>query len=335
MKAAAVPASKDWLHRFAAHDREAAANVLNSTYGSSVNAEFSGTSVDFRFSFTVAKFNTVALASSTVSDFNCTRETGPLVQIVIPLRGVLNQRSGTHSREIIADPAIGAIVRPWQRTVQRALEGTGLVLTLPMDRLVARAEVVTGQTYGSQLISEMVPCLDLSAPIAAALVRNMKAAMSEIQRVESIGLAPLLRTSYEELFLNLAIAALFPSIARTLEKAPPDCNSAAIRQARDYIVAHACEPIDLAQLAGRLGLSMRAMQVNFRKNFGLSPRDFIMECRLDVARQLLQAPDGMANVTQAAFASGFVNLGHFASKYRCKYGELPCQTKRLNRTRLF
>jgi transcriptional regulator GlxA family with amidase domain len=76
---------------------------------------------------------------------------------------------------------------------------------------------------------------------------------------------------------------------------------------------------------------MRAMQENFQKHFGFSPRDYVMECRLERARELLSLTDKISSVTDIAMASGFSDLGYFSAKYRDKYGELPSETMRLAR----
>jgi transcriptional regulator GlxA family with amidase domain len=71
---------------------------------------------------------------------------------------------------------------------------------------------------------------------------------------------------------------------------------------------------------------MRALQENFRRSYGCSPRAYILECRLERARGVLLTADRSTRVTQVALDRGFTDLGHFSAKYRDRYGELPSVT---------
>jgi len=59
---------------------------------------------------------------------------------------------------------------------------------------------------------------------------------------------------------------------------------------------------------------------------------FARQVRLARARSLLQKPDEAASVTGIALRCGFSNLGHFASAYRTRFGELPSQTLQRSRS---
>lgn len=83
----------------------------------------------------------------------------------------------------------------------------------------------------------------------------------------------------------------------------------------------------VGDLAGYCGISIRALEKNFRRYFDLSPTEFLRGLRLEKARELLVS--GTQTVTEAALDSGFVHLGHFAAAYQRKFGELPhCTAER-------
>jgi len=48
--------------------------------------------------------------------------------------------------------------------------------------------------------------------------------------------------------------------------------------------------------------------------------------RLDQANRLLLAANGPVSVIDIAMTCGFASLGHFARRYREKFGELPSAT---------
>jgi transcriptional regulator GlxA family with amidase domain len=59
---------------------------------------------------------------------------------------------------------------------------------------------------------------------------------------------------------------------------------------------------------------------------------FLKKHRLDEARRLLQSGDGQGlNVTDIAFATGFLHPSKFAQDYRERFGETPSATLRMGR----
>jgi AraC-like DNA-binding protein len=100
-----------------------------------------------------------------------------------------------------------------------------------------------------------------------------------------------------------------------------------LRQARDYLVEHMDDPIQLADLCGELGLSRRGVEVLFRDTLGIGPITFLRYQRLHgVRRALLAAPLCQGNVKRAALEWGFWHMGHFARQYREFFGECPSTT---------
>jgi len=87
----------------------------------------------------------------------------------------------------------------------------------------------------------------------------------------------------------LALGSLFSHLTPGESQRRAGCGPATIRRARDYIHAHVAEPIELARLAKNLGVGIRALQENFQRFYGVSPRNYIFECRLETARVQLLA----------------------------------------------
>ena len=63
----------------------------------------------------------------------------------------------------------------------------------------------------------------------------------------------------------------------------------------------------------------------FGKHFGTSPLKYRNMLRIRRAKQLLE--DGNCTVTEAAYDSGFENIGYFCECYKKITGETPKQTK--------
>lgn len=131
----------------------------------------------------------------------------------------------------------------------------------------------------------------------------------------------------------LAIAALatFPNTALTDPTSTDrhDASAATVRRATAFIEEHAHEDIAAADIAACAHVTIRAVQLAFRRHLGTSPIAYLRRVRLDRAhRQLLAADPARESVTSVAYRWGFTSPGRFAAYYRKAYGVLPSQTLR-------
>jgi transcriptional regulator GlxA family with amidase domain len=101
-----------------------------------------------------------------------------------------------------------------------------------------------------------------------------------------------------------------------------------LRRARDCLYAHATEPLDLAQLAEAAGTGIRALQLGFRRHFGTSISDMLLDIRLAQLNARLGSTRPGEHVIDIAFELGFTHLSRMASAYRAKFGETPSATLR-------
>jgi transcriptional regulator GlxA family with amidase domain len=85
------------------------------------------------------------------------------------------------------------------------------------------------------------------------------------------------------------------------------------------------ENIPVTHLAEVCGMSVSSFRRQFGLLYGVSPVQYRNSLRLQRARALLL--EGNCSVTEAAYASGFENLGYFCRYYKRITGESPGQTK--------
>ncbi|MBV8034126.1 helix-turn-helix domain-containing protein [Roseateles sp.] len=89
------------------------------------------------------------------------------------------------------------------------------------------------------------------------------------------------------------------------------------------------EPPDIEALCQRLRTSRRSLQNGFRQVADTTAVHYLRSLRLNAVRQrLLATPAKELSVSQAAGDAGFEHLGHFGSRYRELFGELPSKTFR-------
>ncbi len=278
--------------------------------------------------FKAIHFGQAQLLKVNLEGLSVERSTDDFLHVSIPLAGSFRRATRASAQEFdgMRKASIG---RPFDRSKLEVAGASVLVFYAPRSVVIERAERLTGtaQNDGARL-SDVTDSLDLSTPISAALARHLKSALAEMTHLNAIGAGALAARATEEILINMMTAALFPGVARTLAGSHVDRSPALVRRARDYIKAHAHEPIEISKLAADLGISLRSLQENFQRYLGYSPRELILECRLDRARDRLLTDDDGLTVTTVALDSGFSDLGQFSAKYRAKFGELPSQTLR-------
>lgn len=131
----------------------------------------------------------------------------------------------------------------------------------------------------------------------------------------------------------LAAAALtaFPNTALT-EPTIEDRHDAhpwTLRRAIAFIEANAYRDITIADIAGTACVTIRAVQLAFRRHLGTTPTAYLRRVRLDHARAELTATvPGNDTITQIAARWGYSRANVFAAHYRAAYDELPSQTLR-------
>ena len=96
-----------------------------------------------------------------------------------------------------------------------------------------------------------------------------------------------------------------------------------IREARDILIQEMASPPTLSQLSSRLCLSVGKLENGFRDLFNTTVFGFLKEYKMQRARQMFEKAD--ANVSEVAWAVGYVNLSHFSRAYKKRFGILPKQ----------
>lgn len=94
-----------------------------------------------------------------------------------------------------------------------------------------------------------------------------------------------------------------------------------------YIESRFGQRITVAQIAGELNVTPRALHYAARSALGVGPLDLVKAFRLHQVRSELWAGRySEPNITAAALAQDFAHLGRFSQQYRSLFGELPSQT---------
>lgn len=120
--------------------------------------------------------------------------------------------------------------------------------------------------------------------------------------------------------LALAIVAAW-SRAGERSAPPPSRLAEAVREAERYLAEHHTEAVNIAELAGRLGVAYSHFRREFKQRTGFSPWSYVVSLRLSRARRLLAGSD--AKLEEIAERLGFSSAFHLSNSFRQAFGISP------------
>lgn len=237
--------------------------------------------------------------------------------IQIPLRGAAWVRCGEN--EITSDRGLASVPDPdaplamsWSPSCPH------LIVRFERWWLEDRLAAMLGRQPTARLRFELG--LDLSVA-AMEWQRALDTALVEADQCSLLGQ----RAVADEL-ATLLLQTHRSNYSAALQSGGQLPGTAAIRRAVAFADGHAGEPIGVVDLAAAAGVSIRSLQLGFRRTAGCGPAAFLRAVRLDRVRRELVA--GELTVTEAATRWGFSHLGRFSGEYRARFGELPSTTRR-------
>ncbi len=173
------------------------------------------------------------------------------------------------------------------------------------ETLIFEAVLSVGRVTTAPRLSE--PVIDEPA-LAAALTRLFAHLRVEVE--------PLAREEELARFLSQLARHRIMRIDTPLLGREPQ----AVERARDYLSANALRRVPLDILATVSGLSKFHLLRVFKAQTGLTPWQFQMQIRIDLARRLLSAGESAG---QVAVACGFVDQSHMTRRFRQLVGLTP------------
>jgi AraC-like DNA-binding protein len=308
-------------------DREEVAAAIATAFPGASGLALESTRKGFYYGHTIVPVDQITLVRYDNSACRFKGFYRDTLQFALPIRGGAILRGG--AKEVESRPLRLATAVPsfQQFGIDVAPHTLTITVDVPLDLLINRTRSMVGRTRKPP---DCITTVSLASALGVALQRNIQAAFEELIRLRDAQLSPLATASLEDLLLSLMIAALFPDkFSRSL--AASEATIRATERARDFIHAFAGQPIKLSELAEGLEVSLRSLQLGFRKNYDCTPLQYLLTRRLDLARERLTLPEASDTVTSIALEAGFLNLGAFSRRYRARFGEYPSATLALSR----
>ncbi|UYF98874.1 AraC family transcriptional regulator [Halomonas sp. GD1P12] len=96
-------------------------------------------------------------------------------------------------------------------------------------------------------------------------------------------------------------------------------------RAKAYIHAHLERDMSLDEISQAAHLSKYHFLRLFRQRYGITPHQYVINCRINAARTALAAG---ADTTEVALRFGFADASHFNRRFKRIYGMTPSQYRR-------
>lgn len=109
---------------------------------------------------------------------------------------------------------------------------------------------------------------------------------------------------------------------------PSSSYSPAIQRCTVYIEENICSHLELEELAALSGLSLSGFKQKFRRETGITPREYINLMKIDKAKEMLR---GGTSITDTAFALDFSSSSYFSYLFRQMEDISPSEFVRRNR----
>ena len=200
------------------------------------------------------------------------------------------------------------------------LHNRNVVLPLPLLHAVAGTE--PGTSAPLRFLSP-----HLASPGARAQWSAVTRYVGDLLGQPDALLSPLVVTGAARLLAATALT-VFPNTA--LESAPRhrhDASSTTVRRATTFINEEAGQNLTVAGIAAAACVTVRSLQLAFRRELDITPTAYLRTARLARAhRELLDASPGQETVTAVAYRWGFSSASRFSAFYRETYGVSPKQT---------
>jgi len=313
--------------RVATHDVDEAAEQIGRIFCPHRLDPQAGPARDFLALHNCAAFdgfsiNYVAYGGAVTIDPGCL-DSFFLVQV--PLAGEARVFTAGHDLATGPDRA-ASLLSPTQPTRMIWSDCAQLILLFDRRLVEQRAAALSGRPVQTV---EFDPMVALSERHGARLRAQMIELAGVAERLgRERGLSPVATANWRETLFDVLFQQPSDGLSEAIRlySGRLDTLPRAVRRARDLLHAQASEPLDLVQLAVSAGIGIRALQGGFRRHFGMSISEMLLDIRLARLNAQLTAATPEARIIDAAFELGFTHLGRMAGAYRAKFGETPSAT---------
>jgi len=118
---------------------------------------------------------------------------------------------------------------------------------------------------------------------------------------------------YKSTIIRNLISDFIISIIES-ERADEALDSSGMQKVLDYIEKNICEDIGVPMLAEIAGLSEARFKINFRRQIGIPPREYVLRRKIDAAKDMLKNSD--ITITELAHNLSFSSSQYFSTVFK-------------------
>ncbi len=137
----------------------------------------------------------------------------------------------------------------------------------------------------------------------------------------------LVTDEYDESYAVLNLACFYHAFIKHIKSegfdiiSTPGAKPSVTKEIQNYLVRNYSQNIRITDVARLFGISHSALIKNFKNDIGLTPKEFLNDKRISVAKEMLKADDN--TVTQISSLVGFLSPAYFTYIFRQKLGMTP------------
>jgi AraC-like DNA-binding protein len=251
-------------------------------------------------------------------------------QVNVPSAGPM--MAGCLGQEVVAGPRLAVVFHPDRPAALVGWTEPAPVLALRITRGALQAKL-------EQLLDRPVPRapelalgLDITAGRGAQWLALLRSLADGLADEQALLRQPMMAAPFTHSLLTGLLMCASHAHRGELDSPVRGVGTGAVRAACAYIEEHATSPLTVADIAGAVGVGVRALQQGFARALDMSPTQYLRQVRLREAhRELAAADPADTTVGELAARWGFPHQGRFAAQYRRRYGVPPGHTLRRER----
>jgi len=274
----------------------------------------------FRYRRTHIELGRSRLIRTNTSAYEMHTDEGGRIFAFGSTRGSRSIESG--STRVTSQIGRPAIIVPYQEVrFDTPIDNSGFMVTLLVHEIANEMGLASP---GREWTQRSPLAGELSRSSGIQFAHSFEFIWQQIARLQTV--PPLLLAAYDEVVLHCLFGLLRPLLPDAAPAPVADPGSPLIDCACDILRSEVDQPLRIASVAARLGVTPRHLQKGFRRYLSTTPQQFLSDCRLELARDRLLTARNGETVTSIALDCGFGHLGEFALRYRQRFAELPSKT---------
>jgi len=119
---------------------------------------------------------------------------------------------------------------------------------------------------------------------------------------------------YKNTIIRNLISDFIINIIIESERVDEALDSSSMQKVLDYIEKNICEDIGVPMLAEIAGLSEARFKINFRKQIGIPPREYVLRRKIEAAKNMLKNSD--ITITELAHEMSFSSSQYFSTVFK-------------------